>query len=326
MSEKPATAAEPDRESLGGSSARDAARRYFLATRPRFYPASVLPVLVGCAWGFAQSGHAYGLVSLIALAATVCVHAASNVLNDVGDDINGSDAANMERLYPFTGGSRFIQNGVLTAAQMQRFGLGLLAFSALLGLWLVVERGPGVLIFGLTGVALAVLYSLPGAQLSGRGIGEVCIAIAFGLLPVTGAAWLQSGIVDTASILVSLPVGCWVAAILLINEIPDMRADEAAGKRTWPVRFGYGGTRFLYVALQAIAFTALLVLVVRGALPTWSLAVPLALLAVALGAASRIPAARADTGKILPAIKATLAIQTVGCLWLVVVAVVVGSG
>ena len=228
MSDDRMPVAEPDMASLGGSAPAAVARRLFLATRPKFFPASVLPVVAGCAWGYAVSGRFYLAVSLVALLATMLVHAASNVINDVGDDINGTDAANTARLYPFTGGSRFIQNGVLSRAQMRRWGIALLLASAVLGAWLTAVKGPEILVFGGIGAALAVLYSVPGAQLSGRGIGEVCIAIAFGLVPVTGAAWLQSGIVDLNAVLISMPIGCWVAAILLINEVPDMQADAGA--------------------------------------------------------------------------------------------------
>jgi len=90
-----------------------------------------------------------------------------------------------------------------------------------------------------------VFYSLPSVQLVARGVGEACIAVAFGLLPVCGAAWLQSGVIDWRA--------CWspsgrpvVTLILLINEVPDRKADAAAGKRTLVVRLGVAGARRLY--------------------------------------------------------------------------------
>ena len=63
-----------------------AIRRLFHATRPKFYPASVLPVLAGSAWGFQIAGTFDILAFVLALLATVCVHAGANVLNDVGDE------------------------------------------------------------------------------------------------------------------------------------------------------------------------------------------------------------------------------------------------
>ena len=71
-------------------------------------------------------------VFALALFATVCVHAASNVLNDVGDDSGGTDRQNEDRIYPYTGGSRFIQTGIMSANEMARLGISLLALAATL--------------------------------------------------------------------------------------------------------------------------------------------------------------------------------------------------
>jgi hypothetical protein len=44
------------------------------------------------------------------------VHAGVNVLNDVYDDISGTDSLNTGYIHPVTGGSRVIQDGVMVAA------------------------------------------------------------------------------------------------------------------------------------------------------------------------------------------------------------------
>ena len=72
----------------------------------------------------------------------------------------------------------------------------------------------------LAGIALGTLYSMPPVQLSAHGFGEAAVALAFGTLPIAGAAWLQSGIVDTDALLASVSISLWVAASLLINEVP----------------------------------------------------------------------------------------------------------
>ena len=227
-------------EFVGDSSARSA-KRLFHATRPKFFPASVLPVVVGTAWGAYVAGAFDAYVFMLALVATVCVHAASNVLNDVGDEMIGTDRINEQRIYPYTGGSRFIQMGILSQSIMARLGAGLLVFAAILGVLLFLEKGPAILLFGLAGIALGVLYSLGPVKLSSLGIGEIAVAVAFGVLPVTGAAWLQGASIDTALVLYSLPVSAWVFAILFINEVPDIKADGATGKNTLPVRLGLQG-------------------------------------------------------------------------------------
>lgn len=304
---------EPTVAALGGSSPVAVLRRYFLATRPKFFTASVLPVALGTAWGAVSAGQLDFMAALLALLATVAVHAGSNVFNDVGDELNGTDRINDGRIHPFTGGSRFIQNGVLTLEQMKRWALALFVAGIVLGVLLILLKGIGVLYLGLAGIALGMLYSLPAVQLSGRGVGEIAVGVAFGVLPVCGAAWLQSGVVDSTILLISVPVSCWVAGILLINEVPDRIADAQSGKHTWPVRFGLSGTRWLYVLLHVIAAAASVTLVVQQVFPWWTLILPLFLFAGGWQAGSTIVAG--DSGALEKGIKMTLAIHAVGALW-----------
>jgi 1,4-dihydroxy-2-naphthoate octaprenyltransferase len=298
-----------------------ALRRLFHATRPKFFPASVLPVLAGSAWGFQVAGSFDPLLFILALIATVCVHAGANVLNDVGDEQNGTDRRNTGRIYPYTGGSRFIQTGIMEVSAMARLGVGLLAIAAVAGAILLYLKGPMILAFGLAGVLLAVLYSLGPVRLSSIGLGELSVAVAFGVIPVVGAAWLQSGGISTTVLLFSLPVSAWVAAILLINEVPDIDADGATGKRTLPVQLGLAGTGVLYVWIHLIAVAAIVLLAATGGLPVWSPAVPVALLILAFRAAAAIKAGPEERESMTGGIEATLAIHTVGTLWLTVCAI-----
>src|SRR6202142_1356053 len=200
---------------LAGPGMAAAVRRAFFATRPPFFIASIMPVLIGSAWASATYHLFNGLLFGLALAATVLAHAAANVYNDVGDDVIGADVDNTDRIYPYTGGSRFIQTGLLSRSQMTRLAIGLAAAALLLGALLAVSRGPGVVLLGVMGLGLGLLYSLPGVQLSARGVGETAVAISFGVLPVLGTVWLQAGRVDSGAILICLPVSLWAAAILI---------------------------------------------------------------------------------------------------------------
>jgi 1,4-dihydroxy-2-naphthoate polyprenyltransferase len=113
-----------------------------------------------------------------------------------------------------------------------------------------------------------------------------------------------------------VPTAMWVTAILLINEVPDLRADELAGKRTLPVRVGIGGTRVIYLALHAIALGAVVAMVLRGQLHAVSLLLPVALFGLAAAAARGIgnpsgPARDALRGSI----EKTLGIHAMGSFW-----------
>ena len=307
---------KPSPEDFAGNSAGVVAKRLFHATRPKFFPASILPVLAGTAWGFKVSGTFEPAIFLLALLATLCVHAAANVLNDVGDDAGGTDRCNEDRIYPYTGGSRFIQTGIMAAANMARLGITLLAVAAIAAVALLLARGPMVLAFGLTGVALGVLYSLGPVRLSNLGIGETAVAVAFGILPVTGAAWLQSGLINVESLLFSLPISAWVAAILLMNEVPDIGPDGATGKRTLPVRLGLDGTAMLYIGIQIFAVVVVIYMTVVGSLPLAAPLLPFALLLLAFKAAMAIRRGLQDRDGMTRAIESTLKIHMLGSLWL----------
>ena len=146
------------------------------------------------AWGHAVSGTFDLGVAALALLATMLVHAGANVINDVADDESGTDRANTERIFPYTGGSRFIQNKILSArrhatfwhrAARRRLSVRRAAR--------VAQGSAGAQRSAWRASRSATLYSLRPVQLAGRGVGELAIGVAFGILPVTGAAWLQSG-------------------------------------------------------------------------------------------------------------------------------------
>ncbi len=293
-------------------------RTLFLATRPMFFPASTVPVVVGTAWGVHHAGQLSPVSLLLALAGMACLHAGANVINDVGDELNGSDRLNLDRIPPFTGGSRFIQDGVLGIKAMAAWGVVLLLAGAAIGGVLVTMKGPAVLVLGLIGGGLAVAYSLPPLVLAARGLGEAAVAVAFGL-PVAASAWLQQSSLTLDGVLAAAAVGCWTAAILICNEIPDIKADAAAGKRTLVVRLGARRAPSLYLAVQAVAAVLLLALGWLSELPAWATLPPLLIMLAALVAA---PLMMGGRGRQLAAIRITLAIHLLGGIWLAVAALV----
>jgi 1,4-dihydroxy-2-naphthoate polyprenyltransferase len=303
---------------LAGPGFAAAARRALLATRPAFFVASAMPVLIGTAWARSAYHGFNGFWFGLALTATVLAHAAANVYNDVGDDVIGADADNTGRIYPYTGGSRFIQTGLLSRRQMIRLALGLATVALILGALLALLRGPGVVVLGILGLGLGLVYSLPGVQLSARGVGEAAVAVSFGALPVLGTVWLMAGHCDSGAVLICLPVSAWAAAILIINEVPDIEADRRAGKRTLAVRWGAAGARWIYWGLTLVALAASSAAVVRHALPLWYEFIALALAATGLQAVCGISTERPARRRLKRSIQLTLAIHAIGCTSLIV--------
>ena len=318
MSMEQSTLAGPDPGAFAGSGPWAVLKRSFLATRPGFLTASLLPVVAGTAVGASAIDRVDWLAAVLAALATVLVHAASNVLNDYGDDVRGTDRVNRGHIHPYTGGSRLIQSGILSREETLRLGTALLLLAMVPGIALLLLAGPMVIWLGLIGIALGAFYSLPTVYLSGRGLGELTVAVAFGPLSVMGAAWLQDGMLDANRLLVALPVGLWVACILLVNEIPDRAADEACRKRTLAVLLGTQGTRRLYLAAQCTAF----------ALAGWAMAenllaggyLPLGLMVMALAIVASRGIIEDSADRLRRGVKLTLAIQVIGTVSLTIAA------
>jgi len=97
-------------------------KTYFFATRPQFFTAIILPVGLGAAVAWYETGIFFLGYFFLSLIAAVFYHAGINVLNDYFDYLNGTDNINQTGLSPFTGGSRMIQNKIMTPGETYILG------------------------------------------------------------------------------------------------------------------------------------------------------------------------------------------------------------
>lgn len=277
-------------------------RRYLLATRPAFLTIA----LAGCLLGFAtalDAAFSWPLALLTVLLA-VATQAGVNVFNDYYDHLNGTDAVNVDRLFPFTGGSRFIQNGVMSPRQMLGWALALFAGVIAGGLWLIETRGAGLFWIGLAGLAIGWAYSAPPLKLNSRGLGEICVAAGF-LLIVAGADFVQRGVLSAKPWLLGLPYALLVTNILYINQFPDRAADIQAGKRHWVARLEPAVAARGYWLILGLAAALLAGLVLEDALPAQALLSLLAFLP-ALKAGRILSAHAHEPPRLMPALQMTI--------------------
>jgi len=220
------------------------------ATRAPFLTATVVPVLLGSALAW-RDGYFHLGYFLLTFVGALAFHGATNVINDYGDHKSGNDEANRE-LTPFSGGSRVIQEKVLSAGQVLRLALIYYVVGIAIGLYLVAVRGLPVLWIGLAGLALSALYTVPkfGLAYLGHGLGELAVGVGFGPVMVGGAYYVQAQHFTPQMWYASLPVGLLIAAVVYINEFPDYAADKIAGKQTLVVTLERQGAVPGYVALM----------------------------------------------------------------------------
>jgi len=230
----------------------NAVQRYFLATRPAFLSVTLFGSLIGLGTAHASDVAIAWPTALVTLVFALLAHAGVNVLNDYYDALNGTDEMNTERVFPYTGGSRFIQNGVLTLAQTARFGVALFAAVMLAGIWLAAVSGRGLLVIGLAGLVIGWGYSAAPLRLNSRGAGELCVMAGFALI-VIGTDYVQRHAFALMPIIASVSYALLVTNVLYMNQFPDRKADAAAGKHHWVVRLAPEQARWGYVMLAVAA-------------------------------------------------------------------------
>jgi len=282
--------------------------RYFAATRPAFLSVTFVGVLVGLAAAAHSGVRVDAAEATLTMFFALVAHAGANVINDYYDARSGCDAANTDRVFPFTGGSRFIQNGVLSLRATSWFGYSLLAIVIPAGLWLTAHSAPGLIWIGLAGLTVGWAYSAPPLKLQSRGLGEFGITAGW-LLVVIGSDFVQRRAFDFAPVAAGLGFALLVANVLYINQFPDVRADAHAGKNTVVVRLGVARARWGYALIAMLCYAWVLAMVLLGRLPALASA---SLIAAAPSlAAMRILRRHAgEPPALAPAIKMTIAAAT----------------
>jgi 1,4-dihydroxy-2-naphthoate octaprenyltransferase len=253
-------------------------RTWFLATRPQFLIISVLQIFLGTsvAWYYGYFNLLYFLLALIGL---VLVHISVNTLNDYFDYKSGIDLE--VKRTPFSGGSGILPAGLLTPASVGRFGLICFLLAIPIGIYFVILRGWLLVPILVAGALCVLLYT---THLTRWGLGEIACGLGLGTLPVLGAYFVQSGTYTWEVVIAAIPTGIFLHNGLLLNEFPDVEADEKAGKKTLPLVMGKKKASLLYFTLIIAMYVWIAVWSIAGFMPIFALlgllTIPLAVKAI----------------------------------------------
>lgn len=242
-------------------------RAWYLATRPRVFTATYVPMGVAAAVAL-QDGVFDLTLFALSLVGALLLQTGANLVNEYYDYVRGADALKV------AGQGMAIKHNLLTPREVALGALISLVSGSLIGLYLVAQSGPLLLLIGMAGVLVAVTYTAGPFPLAYNGLGEIAAGVFMGPMIVIGAYYVMAVSVSGALVWVSLPIALMVAAILHANNLRDMDADAAANKRTLALMLGRRWARMEYVALVGGAYVALVALVIAGVVP------PLALLAL----------------------------------------------
>ena len=226
---------------------------WIAGARPRTLPAAVVPVLVGSAAAAGMGGIHDGLRGLIvwrivaAMIVSLALQVGVNYANDYSDGVRGTDD---ERVGPM----RLTASGRKPAAAVKRAAFAAFGAAAVSGLALAAVTTWWLLAVGVVAIAAAWFYTGGPRPYGYAGLGEVFVFVFFGVVATTGSAFVQIERFTPLTVLVSIPVGLFATALLVVNNLRDIPGDTMVGKRTLAVRLGDRGTRAFYVVLMVVPF------------------------------------------------------------------------
>jgi len=198
-----------------------------LGARPRTLPAAVVPVLVGtaCAWEAAGERHAQvdWLNVVLAMIVALALQVATNYANDYSDGKRGTDDPSKR-----VGPPRLVGNGLATADEVKSAMLLAFGVSGLAGGVLALRVGWELIPVGVAAILAGYLYTGGPKPYGYLGLGEAFVFVFFGVVATVGSTYVQVERVTWLSVGCSVMVGSLATALLVVNNLRDMRAGNAS--------------------------------------------------------------------------------------------------
>lgn len=230
---------------------------YIQSLRLRTLPLSVSGIILGTGLAYPQVN---GLVFALAICTTLSLQILSNLSNELGDAIKGTDADQ-------TGREAYgLQAGTITMPQMRNMILLFIALCIVFGtalIWtafgtLFSEQSWVFLGLGALAIIGAIKYTLGKHSYGYIGLGDLGVFLFFGLLSTIGGYYLQTQALTTEIVALGAAIGLPCVGVLNLNNIRDMKHDIEFGKRTLASLLGPIGARIYHTALLVGCLTIMI--------------------------------------------------------------------
>ena len=255
---------------------------WIAASRLKFLPQGVMPVLIGAALASTQAYFHWGYF-VLAFIAAACVQVGLTMLNDALDYSYGTDKLKLSEKNPYSGGSGVFSEERIRPFDSIKVVIGLYTLAFIIAIFFTIVVGWGVMLLGVLGAAISIIYSVRPFRLAYRGWGELAMLIGYGPIITLFAYYVQTGSFGWGAFWVGIIPGFLMFTMILINEIPDAKEDAAAQKKNLCYRLGIINTKNLYILCLGLVFILVALLVVVGILPNFAwlvfLGLPLAVVA-----------------------------------------------
>lgn len=237
--------------------------------RLRTLPLSLAGITLGVFLAAGEREIGFLTVVLLALT-TVCLQVLSNLSNELGDTLHGTDRSDRQ-------GIRYsLQDGEMTVPEMKRLISSFASLSCLFGFGMVWRAFGTVfaplplafLVLGAAAVWAAMHYTLGRNPYGYRGLGDVFVFIFFGLATVCGGYFLAGQEWSWRILLPASAIGCFSVAVLNVNNIRDMKSD-AATRTTVAIRLGERRARIYQTVLISLGWILMTVFCLQPPVSPW---------------------------------------------------------
>jgi 1,4-dihydroxy-2-naphthoate polyprenyltransferase len=227
-------------------------------------PACVFLGLGSAVW---STGTYNPLYSILALVGALAAHISVNALNEYFDFKSGLDLKTTRT--PFSGGSGTLPAHPEKYQVASIIGWVTLAVVALIGVYFLTIWGWGLLPLGLIGILVISAYTvwLTRAPL----LCLVAPGLGFGTLMVLGTHYVLTGAYSWSGFFASLVPFFLVSNLLLLNQFPDVEPDASIGRMHYPILLGRKRSAVIYGAFLLLTYISIVVGVVAGILPPFTL-------------------------------------------------------
>lgn len=236
------------------------------AFRLRTLPLALSSAILGSFLAYADGKFVLS-VFILTLVTTLFLQILSNLANDFGDSMHGTD--NVNRLGP----ERTVQSGKITKKEMKILITVFVVLSFLSGSFLIyfgLRNSKSWLIvlyfiLGIASIIAAIKYTIGKNPYGYRGFGDLFVFLFFGLVGVGGTYFLHTQQFYPALLLPAASVGLLSAGVLNLNNMRDIENDAASGKKTLVVWMGPQFAKLYHSMLIVVS----LLLSVIFILQTW---------------------------------------------------------
>lgn len=246
-------------------------KHWIKAFRLRTLPLSLSCILIGSAIAL-KEGYFNWLIFALTILTTTLLQVLSNLANDYGDSLKGTDNENR------VGPERALQSGKISLNQMKVaivINAALALISGLLLIYIAFDKKEILIILlfislGIAAIVAAIKYTMGKNPYGYSGLGDLFVFVFFGLVGVVGTYYLFTNKIDYKIFLPATSIGLLSAAVLNMNNMRDEDNDRACNKNTLVVKIGFEKARVYHTILIVGALISTITLIIVLKLPLLS--------------------------------------------------------